>query len=89
MNEDVAAFLGTEEYFALIPEVDEFGRQYFPRDHRPPADMRFSTSRALTPGEELREALEEDYQRSRFLFAGDQPTLDEIYSRIEGVRDRL
>ena len=88
-EEDVAAFVGSDEYFALLPEIDEFGQKYFPRDHRTPTEMRFSTSRALAPGEDLRAALEDDYVRSRFLFAGEQPTFEEIYARLEEFRDRL
>jgi hypothetical protein len=86
---DVATYVGGEEYLALLPEIDEFGRQYFPRDHRTPEGMRLSGSRALDPGEELRMAIEEDYRRSRFLFADGQPTLEEIYGRIAEFRDRL
>jgi hypothetical protein len=88
-DDDVSAYLGGHEYLALLPEIDEFGRQYFPQDHRTPRDMRLSTSRALNPGYELRAAIEEDYQRSRFLFADGRPTLEEIYARIAESRDRL
>ncbi len=86
---EVAAYVGGEEYLALLPEVDEVGRQYFPRDHRTPEGLRLSGSRALDPGDELRAAIEDDYRRSRFLFADDQPTLGEIYARIAEFRDRF
>lgn len=88
-DDEVAAYLGGEEYLALLPEIDHFGRRYFPRDHRTPEGMRFGGSRALAPGEELRAAIEEDYLRSRFLFVDAQPDLDEIYARIAEFRGRL
>lgn len=88
-DDEVAAYVGGEEYLALLPEIDEFGRRYFPRDHRTPEGMRLAGSRALAPGEEFRVAIEEDYARSRFLFADPQPTLDEIYARIAEFRGRL
>lgn len=88
-DDEVAAFVGGEEYLALLPEIDQFGLRYFPRDHRTPEAMRLSSSRALAPGDELRAAIEEDYLRSRFLFADGQPGLDEIYVRIAEFRDRL
>lgn len=86
---EVAEFLGSDDYRALLPEIDQFGRMYFPRDHRTPQDMSFATSGALSPNAELRAALEEDYARSGFLFFGDYPDLETIYSRIEEFRDRL
>lgn len=86
---EIAAYVGGQEYLALLPEIDEFGRQHFPRDHRTPEGMRLSSSRALDPGDELRAAIEEDYLRSRFLFADGQPTLEEIYVRIAEFCERL
>ena len=85
----IAEFVGSDEYHALIPEIDEFGRTYFERDHRTPAGLRFADSRALCPGEDLRAALEAEYASSRFLFYGDFPSLDLIFARIQEFRDRL
>jgi hypothetical protein len=86
---DVAQYVGGEEYMALLPEIDEFGLRYFPRDHRTPEGMRLAGSRALSPSAELLAAIEEDYARSRFLFAGDQPSLEMIYERIAEFRERM
>lgn len=86
---DVAAFVGSDEYHALVHEVDAFGLQYFPRDHRAPNDLRFAGSSALNPEGELRAAIEDEYARSAFLFYGDRPQLDAIFERIEEIRDRL
>ena len=88
-DDAVAAFVGGVEYLALVGEIDGFGRQYFPCDHRTPDCMRLASSRALAPGEELRKAIEDDYVRSRFLFADEQPSLDAVYARIAEFRDRL
>jgi hypothetical protein len=85
----IAEFVGSEEYHALIPEIDQFGRTYFERDHRTPAGLRFADSRALAPSEDLRAALEAEYTSSRFLFYGDFPSLDLIYARIDELRERL
>jgi Domain of unknown function (DUF1814). len=88
-DEDVAAFVGSAEYHELIPEIDEFGRTYFSRDHRTPDRFRFGGSRSLAPGEALRAAIEAEYARSRFLFFGEFPELRAIFDRIEAFRDRL
>jgi hypothetical protein len=85
----IAAFIGSDEYHALIPEIDQFGRTYFERDHRTPAGLRFAESRALAPGEELRTVLEAEYASSRFLFYGDFPSLDLIYARLDEFLERL
>lgn len=85
----IAEFAGGDAYYALIPEVDEFGRTYFSRDHRSPENMRFAESRSLRPNAELRAAIEAEYRRSEFLFYGTFPTLDEVYLRLEEFRPRL
>jgi hypothetical protein len=86
---EVAAFVGSDECRALIPEIDEFGRTYFERDHRTPDGMSFATSRALAPQGDLRAAVEAEYARSAFLFYGEFPDFASIYERIEEVRGRL
>lgn len=86
---EVAEFVGSDDYHALIPEIDALGLTYFPRDHRTPHGMRFATSRVLSPGMDLLAAIEDDYARSQFLFFGDFPDLETIYRRLEEVRDRL
>ena len=86
---EIAEFAGGAGYQALIPEIDEIGRTYFPRDHRTPADMSFSESRSLNPDGELRAAIDAEYRRSEFLFYGPFPELDEIYRRLEEFRRRL
>lgn len=88
-DDEVAEYIGGEEYLALLREIDEFGLRYFPRDHRTPEEMRLAGSRAFSPDDELRAAIEEDYLRSRFLFAGDQPSLEAIFARIAEFRDRM
>jgi hypothetical protein len=85
----IAEFSGGEEYIALIPDVDELGRTFFPRDHRTPPNMRFADSRAVRPDAELRAALEAEHARGEFLFYGTVPTLDAIYARLEEFRARL
>lgn len=86
---EIAEFVGGTDYKALIPEIDDFGRTYFPRDHRTPAKMSFSESRSLSPDSELRAAIDAEYRRSKFLFYGPFPELAEIYRRLEEFRRRL
>lgn len=88
-DEGIATFVGSTEYHALIPEIDELGRRYFPVDHRTPDGLRFAGSNAFCPDRDLRAAIEEEYARSRFLFFGEFPNLDAIYGRIEEFRKRL
>lgn len=88
-DEDVAAFVGGGEYRALISEIDLFGCEYFPRDHRSPSDMRFANSRAFAPPTDLRAAIKDDYARSAFLFYGNPPEFEAIYGRIDEFRNRL
>jgi hypothetical protein len=88
-DSDVAEFAGSDDYLALIPEIDDFGREYFPRDHRSPPDMRFATSRALAPPGDLLAALTDDYERSTFLFYGSAPALEDVFERIGEIREQL
>jgi hypothetical protein len=82
-------FIGGDGYRTLVTEVDAFGREWFERDHRSPPELTFENSPAINPDEELRDALQEDYSRSAFLFYGDQPSFGTILERLQSVRDRL
>lgn len=88
-DEGIAAFVGGSEYSTLISEIDRFGREYFPRDHRSPSGMRFASSCAFSPPTSLRAAIEDDYVRSAFLFYGNPPEFEAICERIDEFRDRL
>jgi Nucleotidyl transferase AbiEii toxin, Type IV TA system len=86
---DIATFVGSDSYRELIREIDAFGREYFPRDHRSPPEMRFADSRAFAPTTDLRAAIADDYNSSAFLFFGEAPDLDSIYKLIAAVRERM
>ena len=86
---EIAEFVGGTDYKALISEIDDFGHTHFSRDHRTPAEMRFSESRALSPDSALRAAIEGEYRHSEFLFYGPFPELSEVYRRLEEFRRRL
>ncbi len=88
-DEQIAAFVGSGEYRSLVQEIDEFARKYFERDHRTPPDMTFEHSLALSPTGELLAAIQDDYERSSFLFYGEAPSLETIYERIKAARPRL
>ncbi|RDI73638.1 nucleotidyl transferase [Gaiella occulta] len=88
-RDEVREFIATDGYRALASEIEDVTRQYFPDDHRAPADLRFANSPALAPGDDLRVILDSEYTASRHLYYGDAPTLAEALSRIEAVRNDL
>jgi hypothetical protein len=88
-SEGVSTFLGSEEYQAIFKEIDGFGSRYFPRDHRPPESGSFSGSSFLEPTGDLLRALEEEYERARYLYYGERPTLREILDRLLGYQGKL
>jgi hypothetical protein len=87
--DNVSAFLGSTEYHEIVSEVDEFGHRFYPRDHRPPEGGTFSGSPFLDPRGELLNALDEEYERARYLYYGERPTLREILERLARYRRRL
>jgi hypothetical protein len=88
-SEGACIFLGSEEYQAIFNEIDDFGSRYFPRDHRPPENGSFSRSSFLEPIGDLLRALEEEYERARYLYYGERPTLREILDRLLGYEGKL
>ena len=82
--------LRSPEYAEICADYDENSRRFYPSSHRPPAGLRFTSSAALFPGKELREALEPVYDREcRVLFDGPYPAFADVLAMFEMLRPGL
>jgi len=71
---EVTAMLASDEYDEIKADYDEKSRIFFPRSYRPPPDLRFTTSDALFPPDDLRVAIEPGYEEEcRRLFFRPHP----------------
>jgi hypothetical protein len=87
---EVIAMLRSGEYAAICRDYDALSCQWFPRSHRPPANLSFRESPALFPPTQLREQLEADYARQcALLFPGDFPSFADVLGSFEQLRDQL
>jgi hypothetical protein len=87
---EVTAMLASDEYGEIKSDYDEKSRTFFPRSYRPPPDLRFTTSDALFPPDELRVAIEPGYEEeSRRLFFRPHPGFAEVLERFAEIRDLL
>jgi len=82
--------LASDEYDEIKADYDEKSRTFFPRSYRPPPDLRFTTSDALFPPDDLRVAIEPGYEEEcRRLFFRPHPSFAEVFERFAGIRDLL
>ncbi len=90
-QDDVIAMLKSPEYDELKLDYDRTSREFFPKTYRPPNDLSFKNSDALFPSSALRAQIEGDYTREcDVLFAArPHPTLTDVLTRIETIRDLL
>jgi hypothetical protein len=87
---EVVAMLHSDEYREICHDYDALSSRWFPRSHRPPAELSFRESPALFPPAELRELLAADYDtQCALLFPGEFPSFVNVLGSFEGVRDRL
>lgn len=87
---EVTAMLASDEYEEIKVDYDEKSRTFFPRSYRPPPGLRFMTSDALFPSDELRAAIEPDYEEEcRRLFFRRHPSFAEVLERFAGIRALL
>jgi Nucleotidyl transferase AbiEii toxin, Type IV TA system len=87
---EVTAMLASDEYDEIKTDYDEKSRTFFPRSYRPPPDLRFTTSDALFPTDDLRAAIEPGYEEEcRRLFFRPHPSFAEVLERFAGIRDLL
>jgi Nucleotidyl transferase AbiEii toxin, Type IV TA system len=87
---EVTAMLASDEYDEIKADYDEKSSAFFPRSYRPPPDLRFTTSDAFFPPDELRVAIEPGYQEEcRRLFFRPHPEFGEVLERFAEIRDLL
>ena len=87
---EVTAMLASDEYDEIKADYDEKSRTFFPRSYRPPPDLRFMTSDALFPPDELRVAIEPGYEdECQRLFFRPHPSFTEVLERFTEIRDLL
>lgn len=87
---EVLAMLQSDEYREICHDYDALSSRWFPRSHRPPAELSFRESPALFPPAELRELLAADYDtQCALLFPGEFPSFVNVLESFERVRDRL
>jgi len=87
---EVTAMLASDEYDEIKADYDEKSRAFFPRSYRPPPDLRFTTSDAFFPPDELRVAIEPGYEEEcRRLFFRPHPGFGEVLERFAKIRDLL
>lgn len=87
---EVTTMLASDEYNEIRADYDEKSRTFFPRSYRPPPGLRFTTSDALFPSDELRAAIEPGYEEEcRRLFFRPHPTFCDVLERFAEIRDLL
>lgn len=89
-REEVIDMLGSKEYELIRLDYDEKSRAFFPKSYRPPVDLRFGSSDALYPDEELRAKIEPVYEEEcRRLFFRPHPPFSDVLARFEELRPVL
>lgn len=85
----VQALLGTAEFQAMWTDQDAVGRQYYPKYESPPT--RFRDSAALFPDSDLRQRLQEEYERdvAPLFFDAAYPPFEQVLERVSALRDQL
>lgn len=87
---EVVDMLRSDEYRAIRDDYDALSSQWFPRSHRPPAQLSFRESPALFPAAELRAQLAADYARQcALLFPGGFPSFADVLGSFEHLRGWL
>lgn len=87
---EVIEMLDSPEYEQIKLDYDEKSREYFPNSYRPPPNLRFDASDALFPSDELRAAIEPNYEEEcRRLFFRPHPPYPAVLERFEDIRHML
>lgn len=87
---EVLAMLRSDEYREICDDYDALSSQWFPRSHRPPAELSFRGSPALFPQAGLRDQLAADYfTQCELLFPGDFPSFADVLGSFENLREWL
>jgi hypothetical protein len=87
---EVLAMLHSDEYQEICRDYDALSSRWFPRSHRPPAQLSFRESPALFPPPQLHEQLAVDYAtQCALLFPGDFPSFVDVLGSFEHLRKWL
>jgi hypothetical protein len=86
----VLAMLHSDEYQEIRRDYDALSSRWFPRSHRPPAELSFRESPALFPPAHLHEELAADYTtQCALLFPGAFPLFADVLGSFERLREWL
>jgi len=85
---DVRAMLTNAEYERIRMDYDANSRKYFAKSYRPPENLRFKSSAALFPTDELRSELQRDYDSDvkPLFFGGAFPPFDRVLDRLKEIQ---
>lgn len=87
---DVLDMLASPEYESIRLDYDEKSRAYFANSHRPPKGLRFASSDAMFPSEDLQARIEPGYEEEcRRLFFRPPPPFAEVLECFQGIRELL
>ncbi|HWN74076.1 MAG TPA: nucleotidyl transferase AbiEii/AbiGii toxin family protein [Solirubrobacterales bacterium] len=87
---EVIEMLESDEYEAIRLDYDEKSRTYFPNSYRPPPGLRFTSSDALFPPDELRARIEPGYEEEcQRLFFRPHPSFGKVLERLTEIRSLL
>ena len=87
---EVRAMLASAEYAEIRQDYDAKSRQFFASIYRPPDNLSFAASPALSPDDSLRERIaSESEAQCGLLFAGSYPSFNEVLARFEEIRNLL
>jgi hypothetical protein len=87
---EVAAMLDSTEYGEIKADYSEKSQEFFPNSYRPPPGLRFDSSGALFPTEELRAMIEPGYEEEcQRLFFKPHPPFASVLKRFEEIRELL
>lgn len=87
---EVRRMLESSEYGAICRDYDRISRQHYPRDYRPPPDLRFGASMALFPGKDLADDLGREYERQcAVLCFGAYSSWQDVLQRFQNIKDLI
>lgn len=86
---NILEFVGTDDYYELLREVQATSSENFPNTHRNAEGDRFSESPLMTPTGNLLDALNGDFNASSSIYYKGLPVLTESIDRIADRKDLL
>jgi hypothetical protein len=84
---EVRQMLESPEYEVIRRDYDRISRKHYPRDYRPPPNLRFGASIALFPAKDLADFLGQQYERQcTVLCFGAYPSWHEVLQRFQNIK---